>query len=263
MEAGMDFIQAASQHPIEDECEPLAVIALEAKRQGVELELSPEPFAGDRPRIYMARTSIVTQVLAVASELREIDHTLVIEDAFRTYKMQRDLGSADSVVGKVATAILLAEPNAPLELILKRLSVVVQTRPKSAGHMAGAAVDVSVRGPDGEKLDRGGPYITVSEAMPMESPYISAEAKSNRRFVTEAMARHGFEAFPYEFWHYSCDDVFARIAAGDPRPARFGPIDVGPDGSVTPIAEPLELMIEPERLKRQLAHLVGREGDRA
>jgi D-alanyl-D-alanine dipeptidase len=259
MEAGIGFIQAAYEHPIEDACEPLVDIEAAAAERGVELEFSAEPHASGRPRLYFARPSVAMRLLAVAAELRAMRYTLVIEDAFRTYEMQRDLALTDGVAGKVAAAILLAEPGASLEVIIERLSVIVQTRPKGAGHMAGAAVDVSVRGPDGEILDRGGPYITVSEATPMDSPFVSDEARRNRDFVTQTMSRHGFQAFPYEFWHYSCDDVFARLAANDSAPARFGPVELGPDGTTSPIADQLTLMHAPERFERQLARVMNEE----
>lgn len=242
MDAGIGFVEGAFEHPVEDACEPLLDIPTAAREAGVEVEFSTTPHAGGRPRLHLARAAVVPRLLSAAAELRETGHTLVIEDAFRTYEMQRDLALTGGVTEKVASAVRLAEPDVPFEVMMSRLSVIVQTRPRGAGHMAGAAVDVSVRGPDGVILDRGGPYITVSEVTPMDSPYVSQTALQNRRFVTTAMKRHGFEPFPFEFWHYSCDDIFARRVAGDPTPALYGPVAVGPDGSTTPISEQLEPM---------------------
>lgn len=253
MEAGMAFIRRALEHPIEDREEPLVDIEAAAQELGVSLSFSTRPHAAGRPRLFLARPDVVTRLLAVASEFDELGHTLVVEDAFRTYEMQRDLALSDDLIEKVLGAILLAEPDAPLNAILDRLSVVVQTRPKGAGHMAGAAIDVSVIGPVGEELDRGGSYVTVSEAMPMDSPFVSAEAARNRRLISEVMLRHGFQSFPYEFWHYSCDDIFARVIAGDSSPARYGPVELQTDGTVSRIEHQLAPMHDAEALEDRLA----------
>lgn len=225
-------------HPVEDDGEPLADIREAARRAGVELRCAERPHAAERPRLFLLRARIVEPLLAAAAELRAIDHTLVVEDAFRTREMQRDLALANEVLEGLVAAVRRAEPDADPDAVIRRLSVVVATRPRGAGHMAGAAVDVTVHGPDGEPLDRGGPYLGISERMPMSSPFISDEAALNRRLVSDVMLRHGFVAFPFEFWHYSRDDAFARVALDDPRPARYGPLDVHTDGRTIPAADP-------------------------
>jgi D-alanyl-D-alanine dipeptidase len=259
MEMGMAFIRRAYEHPVAEECEPLVEIRAAARERGVELLYSETRHPSGQPRDFRARPDVVAKLLAVATDLRASDHTLLIEDAFRTYEVQRDLALSDEVIAKVTAVILAAEPEAPLDLIIDRLSVVVQTRPRGAGHMAGAALDVSVLDSSGSPLDRGGPYITVSELMPMDSPFASAAAASNRRFVSAAMERHGFKAYPFEFWHYSADDVFARLIAGDPRPARYGPVRVDADGSVSPIVGQLEPMQSRADLEGLLTAFLARQ----
>jgi D-alanyl-D-alanine dipeptidase len=261
MELGMAFVRRVYEHPVVEEGEPLIDIQAAARERGLQIVCSETPHVGGRPRIFRARAEVVTQLLAVAADLREIDHTLKIEDAFRSYEMQRDLAVSDEIANQVATAILLAEPDASLDSVIERLSVVVQTRAKSAGHMAGAAVDVSVLGPDGAPLDRGGPYVTVSEVMPMNSPFVSSEAAENRRFVSQAMERRGFFAYPFEFWHYSVDDGFARVAADNPAAARYGPVRLHPDGSVSPLERQHESMHMREDLERRLTEVLEKVRD--
>ncbi len=248
MDAGSAMVERVLAHPVEDDGEPLVDVVEGARAAGVELRCSPAPHAFGRPRMFLVRASVLDPLLAVAADLRALDHTLVVEDAFRTREMQRDIALVEGVFGQLVAAILRIEPDADPETVIRRLSVAAQARPKGAGHMAGAAVDVSVVGPDGELLDRGGPYPTVSEKMPMDSPFVSEEAARNRRFVSDAMARHGFAAFAYEFWHYSRDDAFARVTSGDPRPARYGPLDRLPDGRWVPAADQLDSLHDHDEL---------------
>lgn len=259
MEQGLAFLQRILAQPIEESGEPLVDIGEVAAERGVAVAFSDKPHAAGRPRLFLARPEVVDQILAVAAELQAADFTLVIEDAFRTAEMQRDLALSDAVIRTVASISLLADPDSTLEAMVERLSVVVQTRPKGAGHMAGAAVDVSVRSSGGEDLDRGGPYLTVSEVMPMDSPFVGPEAARNRRFITETMQRHGFEAYPFEFWHYSSDDIFARLIAADPAPARYGPVELGPGGAVTSIPNELDSLHGDCSLADHFARVVERD----
>lgn len=260
LEAGDAFVQRVLAHPVEEEFEPLVDVAGAARRAGVELRCSTMPHAAGRPRIFRVRAALLEPLLATAAELRAIDHTLLVEDAFRTREMQRDLAVADHLFAPLVTTLRRAEPDADAATLIRRLAVLVASRPKGAGHMAGAAVDVTVLGPDGQPLERGGPYQTVSEKMPMASPFVTEEAAGNRRFVTEVMGRHGFVAFPFEFWHYSCDDAFARVAVGDPRPARYGAVELLPDGRVAVVADQLEPLNADHELVARLARVADGEG---
>ncbi len=253
MEAGLAFLERVVAHPVEDDGEPLVDVAERARLAGVELECAQRPHVAERPRLFLVREGIVEPLLAAAAELRAIDHTLLLEDAFRTREMQRDLAVADEVLEQLVRTLLSAEPDASVETMAQRLAVVVVARPKGAGHMAGAAVDVTVLGPDGSPLDRGGPYLTVSEKMPMASPFVAEEAARNRRFISDVMLRHGFAAYPFEFWHYSRDDAFDRVAMGDERPARYGAVDLLPNGGVIPVADQLALLHDDADLRQRLA----------
>ena len=241
-------------HPLEDDGEPLVDLAAAAVQAGVELACSETPFQPGRPRLFLLRAGIVEPLLAAAAELREHGCTLLVEDAFRTREMQRDLAVDDRVLARLLAALRRVEPAIDAATAIRRLAVVVAARPKGAGHMAGAAVDV-VLGPDGTVLPRGG-YLTVSELMPMHSPFATEEEARNRRLVAELMERHGFAAYPYEFWHFSRDDAFDRVARDDPRPARYGPVELLEDGRVTPVADQLAPLnpdgVLAPRLKRLL-----------
>lgn len=69
--------------------------------------------------------------------------------------------------------------------------------------------------------------------------FIVSAARENRAEITAIVQRHGFVAYPWEFWHYNSGDVYESILGSPGRPARYGAIDVNLDtGAITPIDEP-------------------------
>jgi len=106
-------------------------------------------------------------------------------------------------------------------------------------HCVGSAIDISVLALEGgAEVDRGAPYLEISERTPMDSPFVSAEARENRAEITDLMARHGFSTYPFEFWHYNAGDAYEELLSGRGGPARYGPVDLDPEsGEVRPIAD--------------------------
>jgi hypothetical protein len=146
------------------------------------------------------------------------------------------------------------------ELLLRRLTALCATIPKTGTHMSGSAIDISVLcTEDGSELERGGPYIELSELTPMNSPFVSVEAARNRAEITRLMRRHGFMAYPYEFWHYCKGDAYAEYLTSSGRPAYYGAVDFDPaTGSVTPIQNPKEPLHALEDIQRETARVLSR-----
>jgi D-alanyl-D-alanine dipeptidase len=98
--------------------------------------------------------------------------------------------------------------------------------PDIAPHSAGAAVDLTLAGPDGRELDLG----TRVNASPEESsgrcytahPGVGAEAARNRAILAEALAEAGFVNYPTEWWHWSFGDRYWAMAT-DCAAALYGP----------------------------------------
>jgi hypothetical protein len=126
--------------------------------------------------------------------------------------------------------------------------------------MSASAIDVSVIDrKTGTELARGGPYLEMSERTPMQSPFVSAEAARNRAAITAVMARHGFVAYPYEFWHYNQGDAYDEALAGSGRPARYGAVHVDlATGRVTPVPDPCASLHAPEDFRRAMQAALGR-----
>jgi len=73
----------------------------------------------------------------------------------------------------------------------------------------------------------------------MGSPFVSAEAQKNRQEITALMKRHGFAAYPWEFWHYSQGDTYDKYLTGSEKMPRYGAVDFDPEtGRTTPMANP-------------------------
>jgi zinc D-Ala-D-Ala dipeptidase len=106
--------------------------------------------------------------------------------------------------------------------------------PEIAPHSAGAAVDVTLAGPDGNDLDMG----TRVNADPEESegacytaaPGISASARRNREVLGAALTSAGLVNYPTEWWHWSYGDRYWALASGHAT-ALYGPREEAPEAA--------------------------------
>ncbi len=234
---GVRFMAAASEHPLAECLEPLVSIAEAAVGTGAPIVCLDSPHPVGRAREHRIRRGNLEPLLAVARSLHAQGLTLVIEDALRSPQTQRDVAVSRLLARRVGEMLAWVDPNAGDQEIVEHLGVICAATPITAGHIAGAAVDVSVRRADGRELDRGAAYLDLSERMPMSSPFVEAEQAGARDLVTAAMAKQGFIAYPFEFWHYSRGDVLAALASGSSDPAIYGPVQAAADGSVTPVED--------------------------
>jgi zinc D-Ala-D-Ala dipeptidase len=243
--AGARFMEAANARPLVECHEPLVSIPVAAEAAGVPIACPRSPHRTGRPRDHRIRSGNVEPLLGVALDLHEQGLTLVIEDALRSLETQRGAVSSHAVLLAFGEMLARVDPDASDREIVARLGAIIAATPKTAGHVAGAAVDVSVLRADGTHLDLGGPYLDFSERMPMASPFVSGEQAEARELIASAMARRGFSAYPFEFWHYSRGDSLATVACDAADPARYGPVHVASDGSVSPVPNVCDPLSEP------------------
>jgi D-alanyl-D-alanine dipeptidase len=241
LEEAWTFMEQVRAVPLAETGEPLADIPSAARDAGVDLACSDRPHADGGPRRFWIRRSILPRLLAVAAAMNRLGWVLKLEDAYRTPDMQRALLALpltlDGVLRKVVAELDGRLPDEAF--LLRRLSCLVALFPITGTHMGGTAVDVSVLRSDGRELDRGGPYLEISERTPFESPFISAGARANRRRIAELFAEQGFVAYPFEFWHFSQGDVYEALLRRTGRPAPFGPVHAtGPGVPVAPVLDP-------------------------
>lgn len=104
---------------------------------------------------------------------------------------------------------------------LDKASLVPGYIAERSGHSKGATVDLTLLecGDEGcQPLDMGTPFDYFDPLANTDNPAITAGQRANRTRLRAAMARHGFENYPMEWWHYSF-----RM---DPPPEAFHDIPV-------------------------------------
>jgi D-alanyl-D-alanine dipeptidase len=74
---------------------------------------------------------------------------------------------------------------------------------KNAGrHTRGTAVDVTLVDRQGRELSMPTAFDDFTERAHRNAAGIPARAKANSLRLEQAMARHGFIPYPYEWWHF-------------------------------------------------------------
>ena len=246
MDEANAFMRAMADYPVRECGESMASLVDAVRSVVIEVAFSDRPHVYGLPRLYYLRAGLVTPFLAAAAEMNERGWVLKVEDGYRTVEMQRGLGRQDAIFAVILNKVRWECGNAtpPVDLLRRRVGALVANTPKVGTHMSGSAMDISVlRRDTGEEVDRGSPYLEMSELTPMASPFVSAQAQQNRREITALMSRHGFVTYPWEFWHYNAGDAYAEYLNRTGLPARYGPVHVDAvDGRVTPIDNPTEAL---------------------
>ena len=262
MDAAYDFMEAIRGRAVEECGESLAPLREAVRAAHLDVAFSDTRIAGEFDRIFYLREGLIPDFLAAAREMNDRGWVLKVEDAYRSRAMQTALLGEERVFDVILRRVLwecdgeVPDPGT----MLRRVSALIATRPNVGTHMSASAMDISVlRRDDGRELDRGGPYVELSERTPMASPFISPEAQKNRDAITALMQRHGFAAYPYEFWHYSKGDAYKAYLTAADEPARYGPVEADLDtGVTTPVPDPDEPLHTLDKIRRRIEEALGR-----
>ena len=204
-------------------------------------------------------------MVAIAGDMNDRGWTLRIEEGFRTVQMQRALITSPEAFAAIVRCCAwecgLDEP--PADLVFRRAQCLVANYPLNGTHMYGAAVDISVFDREtGEEISRGAPYLHMGVETPMFSPFVSAQARENRRDITQMMERHGFMHYHGEFWHYNQGDVLYEMLVKSGRPARFGPIHWDPEGQrIRPFEDMHSPLVSIEQIEQAIADIRAKPED--
>ncbi|MGA6154532.1 M15 family metallopeptidase [Stenotrophomonas sp. NPDC087984] len=97
---------------------------------------------------------------------------------------------------------------------------------ETAGHVAGAAIDLTVRTRDGTEIDMGSPEAATPEesagACYTHAPDLPERARENRALMIEALSSVGMVNYPTEWWHWSYGDRYWAWSTTAPT-AVYGP----------------------------------------
>lgn len=262
MDEAHAFMLQIRQYPVVECGEPLVSMTDAVRGTGIEVSFSARPHVQGLPRLYWLRAGLIDSFLACARAMNERGWILKVEDALRTMTMQKFLARASYTFDVVVERLLWEGKGTlpPVELAMRRIGALVAAAPKVGTHMSGSAIDISVLDrASGQEIDRGRPYLEMSELTPMTSPFISAEAHANRQAITALMAQYGFVTYPWEFWHYNQGDAYDHYLNKTGQPARYGAVNVSlTDGSVEAIADPLTPLNSYEEIEHELNQALER-----
>ncbi len=256
LDRAYDFMMAVLEYPVVECGEPLVSLEHAATAAGVEVAFSSKPHVAGLPRLYLMREGQIPGFVAAARALNERGWVLKVEDGFRNRTMQKYVGRQPIVFDAILQKVIweLGGELPEIDFFFKRLLTLTAQMPKIGTHMSGSAIDVSVlERESGVDVDRGGPYLEMSELTPMASPFASATGQANRREIMAIMRRAGFVEYPYEFWHFNSGDAYEAILLQSGEPARYGPIECDPaTGAVTPFANPTAPLSELYELEAEV-----------
>ena len=252
-------------YPVEESGEGLVSLREAAAAAGVEVLFADASHVRGLKRLFYLRQGQIAGFVAAAREMNQRGWVLRVEDGYRTREIQKHLGRLPQVFDAVLKTVMweLKGQVPTAQFMFRRCSCLVASVPKFATHMSGSAIDISVlyRDHPATEVDRGAPYIEMSALTPMDSPFVSAQAQQNRREITALMRRHGFVAYPFEFWHYSSGDAYDQFLRQTGRPAIYGAVDWDPQTdtviSLADLSQPLnsepEVRVEIEAALQRLA----------
>ena len=262
MDEAHAFMLQIRQYPVVECGEPLVSMTDAVRGTGIEVSFSARPHVQGLPRLYWLRAGLIDSFLACARAMNERGWILKVEDALRTMTMQKFLARASYTFDVVVDRLLWEGKGTlpPVELAMRRIGALVAAAPKVGTHMSGSAIDISVLDrASGQEIDRGRPYLEMSELTPMTSPFVSPEAHANRQAITALMAQYGFVTYPWEFWHYNQGDAYDHYLNKTGQPARYGAVNVSlTDGSVEAIADPLTPLNSYEEIEHELNQALER-----
>lgn len=263
MDAAYEFMTEIMNQPVQECTEPLIELKDVAAEAKVEVEFSTTKLGDKFERIFCLRQGLAANFVTVAKEMNNRGWVLKVEDAYRTIAMQKQLGQNpklfDAILERVIWELNGKEPTE--DLLFRRLSALIATCPKIGTHTSASALDISVLDSQTRnEIDRGAPYLEMSELTPMASPFVSEQAQKNRGEITAMMAKHGFAAYPWEFWHYSSGDAYDQFLNKTGKTARYGSVKLVSKGSlnVEPVEQPQKPLQEPEEFRETIQKALAR-----
>ncbi len=258
LEAAYAFMfESILPYPVVECGEPFVSLREAAAQADVVVAFSSLKHVNNLDRLFYLREGQISNFLGAAKKMNELGWVLRVEDGYRTREIQKYLGLTPKVFDTVLQRVMWElEGKVPSpEFMFRRCSALVATVPKFATHMSGSAIDISVmnRNDPALEVDRGGPYIELSELTPMDSPFVSGVGQRHRNQITALMRDCGFVEYPWEFWHYSSGDAYDQFLRKTGKPAIYGAVDWDPvTNIVTPMADATAPLNSEEEIRTEI-----------
>jgi D-alanyl-D-alanine dipeptidase len=261
--AGRFMFESVLPYPVEECGEPMVPLREAARAAGVTVQFSERPHVRGLPRLYGLREGQIAGFLGAATEMNARGWVMRVEDGYRTPEMQKYLGRTPEVFDAVLASVMweLGGRRPTPEFMFRRCSALVASVPKFGTHMSGSAIDISVVHLDdpSREVDRGAPYLEMSALTPMDSPFVPEPGRRNRLEITALMRRHGFVAYPWEFWHYSSGDAYEQVLSRTGSPAIYGAVRWDPaTNGVSPLPKPEQPLNTFEEIRAEIDAALAR-----
>ncbi|WP_433366343.1 M15 family metallopeptidase [Actinoplanes sp. CA-142083] len=145
--------------------------------------------------------------------------------SLRVVEGHRELARQTEIIDAYAAELRAADPGVT-EAELRRLTSRFVAPVEVAPHVAGAAVDLTLAGPDGD-LDMGTPIDATPEesggACYFAAGNVGVEARANRMLLGRVLGGAELVNYPTEWWHWSYGDRYWALMTGAPA-ALHGPV---------------------------------------
>lgn len=262
VELAYDFMKKIHEYPVSECGEPMMSLRQAVKDARLTVKFSDTKIADKYDRVFYLREGLIKKIIAVAKEMNDCGCFLHVEDCFRSRAMQRDIGLQKYIFDLLLQKVIWENKGkvpSP-ELMFRRFTAFIATAPKIGTHLSGSAVDISVyQASNLKELDRGGLYPEISELTFMNSPFISESAAANRLKIQTIMKKHGFIAYPYEFWHFSQGDAHYEYLTNSGKPAKYGAVSFNlSSGKVTPIDNQEKPFHSMEKIQKNIEAALAR-----
>lgn len=172
----------------------------------IELELrynTDNNFVGRPIEGYNGNYAILAEPAAralqkIQDDLKQEGYCLKIFDAYRP---QRAVNHFISWARKPGDTLTKQQfyPEVPKNELFERGYIASRS-----GHSRGSTVDLSIlNARTGQEVDMGSSYDFFGSISHHDTSLISPEQRENRQFLKNIMRKHGFVAYPKEWWHYT------------------------------------------------------------
>lgn len=160
---------------------------------------------------YMVREAVFDKIGRISKRLDRKDKTLILRSAWRSFEHQR-------LLWEDRVASLRKEyPNKQIEEIEELVSYFIAP-PKNSMHSTGGAVDALIYDLKNDCIMRFGTNdglkINLNDKCYPYHPYITPEAKANRKLLIGLFEEEAFVVDLKEYWHFDYGNVAWAIGKG-------------------------------------------------
>lgn len=144
----------------------------------------------------------VARKLNVAQKVLPKGYNIVLYEGYRPIKIQKKMHT------KYFNQLRKEHPDWSDKKLKRETAKFIAPLKVIPPHCAGAAIDLTIVGPDGKLLNMGTKVYELEGKSYTGSKRISRDSSANRKMLIRAMSKAGFVNYPTEWWHWSYGDRY-------------------------------------------------------